>query len=268
MASPDPKPIHLIIVCCHAIYIGGPTNGHSEKEWLIASFQKDETPTFIQHIQAGLYLLSSSFTSILIISGSKTRPEVDKSEAQSYLDLCVSNSFWNITTPEEAKERILLEEQALDSFANVLFSLLKFWRKTGHFPEKMTIVSHGFKEDRFMELHIPAIRFPKDKVVFFGIDPEYMKVGNGAFDEERAGEVRRGSREKGFGEWERDPLGVGSVLSGKREGRNPWSVTQVWFESEEERKRSGVMTIRKIQEAGFEEEFLTGERQPWEGDEE
>lgn len=158
----------------------------------------------------------------------------------------------------------MLEEQALDSFANVLFSLLKFWKETGAWPEQITIISHAFKEERFMELHVSAIRFPREKLVFLGIDPDYMRVESTEYDELRTEEVRRGSREKGYGEWERDPSGAGDVLSGKRKGRNPWGVTQRWFDSREEREGSGVRSMLRVGEGGFEEEFLTNERQPWE----
>jgi hypothetical protein len=43
-------------------------------------------------------------------------------------------------------------------------------------------------------------------------------------------------------------------------------VSQGWFERREERERSGVKSMLRIGEAGFEEEFLTDERQPWEDD--
>ena len=129
---------------------------------------------------------------------------------------------------------MLLEEQALDSFANLFFSLLMFWRETGQWPEKVTIISDEFKEDRFMELHVPAIRFPRRRVVFLGVDPEYMREGSKELERERATSVRRGEMERGFREWQRDPLGVGSVLSKKRKERNCWGVSQVLFENREE----------------------------------
>lgn len=67
MTSDPPK--NLIIVCCHGIWLGGPSLGHDEGEWLIAGFQKGETPTFIEHIKAGLHVLKDDANSILMFSG-------------------------------------------------------------------------------------------------------------------------------------------------------------------------------------------------------
>lgn len=63
-------PNHLIIVCCHGIWTGGPSNGANEDEWLIADFQRGETDTFIEHIKAGVRCLAQDYdNSVLVFSG-------------------------------------------------------------------------------------------------------------------------------------------------------------------------------------------------------
>ena len=208
-----------------------------------------------------------------MFSGSKTRKETAKSEARGYWDLCVDHGFWGIPGFGDVQEKdgqrldlresVVLEEQALDSFGNLMFSLLQFWKITGAWPEMVTIVSHEFKRRRFLDLHVKAARWPRDRVRFVGLDPQYMVRGNGEWDEERAEEVWRGEKERGFAAWEGDLLGMGSELKGKRKKRNCWRVGQGWFDSVEESERSGVRS-RVVREEDMEEETLCDERQPWE----
>lgn len=62
-------PNHLIIVCGHAIWAGGPTKGKDESEWIIESYKKGETPTFTAHVKAGLKVLAEDDRAVLMFSG-------------------------------------------------------------------------------------------------------------------------------------------------------------------------------------------------------
>jgi hypothetical protein len=63
-------PAHLIVVCCHGIWLGGESRGYDESAWLIADFQRGETPTFIEHVRAGVELLARDpVNSVLAFSG-------------------------------------------------------------------------------------------------------------------------------------------------------------------------------------------------------
>jgi len=171
----------------------------------------------------------------------------------------------------------MVEERALDSYHNILFSILQFWRNhdCAVWPQHLTIVSHGFKRARLVESHCSAIAYPLDRVAFVGINPPDLPAelaaadragadgaalalldGGSGLSEEKA-EAMKGAREV-VGHWREDPHGVGEVLAGKRKGRNFWGVQQLFFTSQEERQRSGVKTLLR-----GDVEVLNGDGQPW-----
>lgn len=194
------------------------------------------------------------------------------SEARSYANLAAANSYWGLLPPPETcnlntttrsgprqthhhHPRIELEERALDSYQNILFSLVQFWRRTpsyDYWPTRLTIVSHAFKRRRLVSAHCGALGLRADEVTFVGINPP--GVPEVVASEEAAVEA-----------WLRDPQGQSPGLRGKRRGRNPWKVRQTLFLDEEERARSGVRTRLVENDDGVSEEILVdgdGAR-PW-----
>ncbi|APA11537.1 hypothetical protein SS1G_04957 [Sclerotinia sclerotiorum 1980 UF-70] len=277
--TPAPIPTHLILLTCHSIYTSGPPT--SPTSWLLAPFQKGGTEhlTFISHITLASSLLSSDPNALLVISGGYTRKEVRKSEARGYFEVGVERGLWS----EEGMDngRIILEEGALDSFGNLLRGLLAFWRGAGRWPGKVTVVSHGFKGERFLRLHCRALRVGLGRggdeegeegegdevnegkevgkgrgveVVFLGRNPSFMDPESAEFDEEKCEDTIGGEREKGYGEWREDLWGTGKRLRGKRDARDAWGggmengvddkmgKERPLFESEEERVKSGLRT--------------------------
>ncbi|KAJ5793488.1 hypothetical protein N7457_000087 [Penicillium paradoxum] len=236
---------HLIVVCCHAIYIGGQGLGSSEDEWLIESFQKGETPTFIDHVKAGLRALADDSRSLLVLSGGATKkPRTELSEGQSYLvrspdslnqktrrlmhrniqNLAKDNNYFqhvpSIATIDPS--RVIAETNATDSYQNLLFSLIQFRVATGVYPRRVTVVTHEFKRARFMQCHFPAVGLlPVDSkqedytnnVAVIGINPpeEVTPLET----------LTRGELMNGIGLWKQDLYGVNPDLVKKR-ARRGW----------------------------------------------
>jgi hypothetical protein len=82
-------------------------------------------------------------------------------------------------------ERSTTENYALDSFQNLLFSIARFHEFTGHFPSTITVVGYEFKKPRFTDLHREALRWPRDKFNYVGVDPK-----DGHREDAVQGEVR------------------------------------------------------------------------------
>ncbi|KAJ6112179.1 hypothetical protein N7523_008240 [Penicillium sp. IBT 18751x] len=211
----------LIVVCCHAIYLGGPNRGHSDNEWLIEPFQKGETDTFMKHAKAAVELLVDSPDGWLVFSGGPTkRPRTELSEAQSYFNLVRDNDFFNMAHQIDT-ERIIIEPRATDSYQNVLFSLLEFRLCTGHYPDSVAVFTHKFKSTRFLEYHFPAIGLlpnlpaavtegSRDAEVWGFDPPEHVTSQESLI---------KGEALRGIGLWKKDLYGAGDELARKRKDR-------------------------------------------------
>ena len=224
---------------------------------LIEPFQAGETPTFISHIKAGLENLASDNTRLLFFSGGATkRNKTSLSEATSYRNLALANDLFG--HPASLASRILTDDNATDSFQNVLLPLVEFSfhaaqyqevekpedqnkKKSRTFPEHLTIIGHGFKCRRFEELHLPAVRWPKDPVRFryVGIDPP--------MDEKKKIEVLNGEMLRGYGAWQKDLYGAGEVLANKRKARG-WTA--------DKKKDLETVVRRGWQHSAFKDDIL------------
>jgi hypothetical protein len=154
-----------------------------------------------------------------------TRKESQISEAAGYKNIAVAHDYWGLLPDQDARDAVLLEERALDSYHNILFSRSLIYSRFKTWPTHITVVSHGFKKERLIDGHCAAIGLSLDRINFIGIDPPGMVAASKDQDKEDA--------MKGvglaLGEWKDDPHGTGEVLAGKRAKRNPWGVWQGYF---------------------------------------
>lgn len=215
MSSPDWSPLRsAIVVCGHAIYHGGPTLNpvhlaSTDENWSLLPFQKGESKYFVSHVASGVRLASEARDSLLIFSGGQTRFPHILSEAQGYHDVATAFDFWGMY---DVRSRVTTEEFSRDSFDNVLYSIARFKECVGRFPEKLTIISWAFKEERF-QLHTRSIHWPTPKYQFFGVgNPDSLIPAEAA--ESRTLE-----------QFKEDPYGYGSSNGGlgrKKQARNPY----------------------------------------------
>ncbi|CAK9053570.1 Uncharacterized protein C57A10.07 [Durusdinium trenchii] len=181
---------------------------HRDSDWFLEPYQlhQDLPEALVSHIHAGVRLAAFDPTALLIFSGGQTRAAAGpRDEGWSYYRLAEHFSWWGLSSQDEqfpadatVAQRTVTEDFALDSFQNLMFSL---WRRSassdtnwisarsplflecivhgpedrlevvGHYPERITVVSFGFKKHRFGDLHRKALRFPSSRFSFVGIQP-------------------------------------------------------------------------------------------------
>ena len=205
---------HLIVVCGHAVFIGRdrskPERLEDESQWFLETFQHGQLGTMLAHIERGVQLAAADNSSLLLFSGGETRVTAGpRSEAASYWEAADAHGWWGMP---HVRERAGLEVQARDSFENVLFAMCRFHELSGAYPERLTVVSFGFKRWRFEELHRAALRFPRTRFSFSGVDPPGLDPS-----------VTEGEKARSARPFELDPYGCTDPgLRRKRAERNPF----------------------------------------------
>ncbi|THV06708.1 hypothetical protein K435DRAFT_848786 [Dendrothele bispora CBS 962.96] len=206
---------HLILVPCHAIWTGPSADLRlDEDKWVLEPYQQrsGRVEAFFQHILRGAELSLKDEHSLVVFSGGQTRPGTTITEGESYLQLALQADVFR-TSFSSVIPRATSENYALDSYQNLLFSVARFHEYTGRYPDKITVVGYEMKRRRFTELHREAIRWPKDKFSYIGIDPT-----DGP--EEKA-VAKQGELQNGYLPYTKDVYGCHTQLLSKRLLRNP-----------------------------------------------
>ena len=216
---PSQPRTHLVLVCCHATFRGG--NPDDEASWILQDFQRSDTATgkvgehhtFMQHIAAGTSILAKDPGALLLFSGGKTQKQVNTTEAESYQRVSSIMNNWQHDPLDDSSHaaRCGVETHATDSMQNLLFSILRFRHLIGTYPAQVTVITHAFKELRFLELHGPAIKYPASRLRVCGINPPMTL--------EELRDVQKGERKRGYNPFLQDPYGAGELLANKRNAR-------------------------------------------------
>lgn len=253
---------HLVLVCCHATFRSD--NPVDESSWILQHFQASDTATgkvgehhtFMQHIAAGTSILAKDPGALLLFSGGKTQTQVNTTEAESYQRVSSVMDNWHSDALDDSSlaARCGVETHATDSFQNLLFSILRFKHLTGTYPAQVTVITHAFKELRFLELHGPAIRYPAARLRVSGINPPMTL--------EELRDVQDGERKRGYDPFVKDPYGAGELLANKRIARG-WNAGAI------EKMASGLENeVKRLLEwkGGASGKETFNERLPWECD--
>jgi len=248
----------LIVVCSHAICEDA-SNAHDESNWSLQPFQRSdpvtqkpsEHETFILHIAAAAMTHHYRPKALVMFSGGKTNKDSPKSEAESYRDV-FRRLQTSLSGQYLSEGSVALEEYATDSYQNLLFSILRFRKLVGCYPKTVTVITHAFKEHRFLELHGPAIKWPSGRLRVQGINPPFSL-------EERE-LTQKGELERGYRLFAEDPYGGRSPLSDKRRARN-WDPDVVETLAADEEPEVKILLRWNGEESG--NEVFPG-RLPWE----
>ncbi|KAH3676023.1 hypothetical protein WICMUC_002319 [Wickerhamomyces mucosus] len=240
---------HLIIVPGHGIF-KGTNEGQNSSDWHLESFQIEglDHLIFIEHIKKGIEILNSDLSnSTLIFTGGQTKFRAGPiSEALSYYQ--VAERLGLIT--DENQNRINLEEYARDSFENVLFSISRFHEIHQNYPQKITIIGFEFKRSRFLDHHLPTLKF--FNVEYIGFDPIPPYEENSKELIEYNSDLKNSEYQFAVKLFQIDPLGIQDKLGGKRLIRNPFKRYHGYIRTNPELKEffeetnSGTINVNEL----------------------
>jgi hypothetical protein len=179
----------------------------ADESWRLRPYQRGEPRFYIEHIRRAVEMAAADPAALLVFSGCHTAPEAGPlSEALGYWMLAEQFGWWGMA---EARARSTLEDFALDSFQNLLYSICRFREFTGEYPAGITVAGWGFKARRFAELHRAAIRFPAARFRYVAVnEPPELAVA------EREEAATRAA-------FTADPYGYFKALAEKRRSRDP-----------------------------------------------
>jgi hypothetical protein len=203
---------HAVMVAGHAIPRVGFRDPREDASWHLLEFQRREAFCYVEHIRAGVERAADE-DALLIFSGGQTRVEAGRrSEAEGYRAVAEHYGWFGRAC------RVALEEYARDSFENLLFSLARFREVAGDWPERVTVVSWRFKEERF-QMHRAAVGWPAERFGYWGVnDPPEREQAVAAEARNRAA-------------YARDPYSASAEFRAKKVMRNPFGRRHGYGES-------------------------------------
>ncbi len=145
----------LLMLAGHAIYQDGRWHGGHQ----------NEDRLYETHVRDAFRILAEEGYQALVLSGGRSRPHlqpaITSSEAQGMRDYALESGLMRPADP------VLLELWGRDSFENLFFSILCFYRRFGEWPSRVGAVSWKFKALRFY-LIACGLRLAEGRFRFYG----------------------------------------------------------------------------------------------------
>ncbi|KAJ2269671.1 hypothetical protein EV176_004527 [Coemansia sp. RSA 451] len=206
----------LVIVPGHGVYLGA-GSPLDEANWYLQEQQRGEVGAFMAHVGKGIEMVKEHERALLVFSGSKTRLEAGAhSEAVGYWT-AADRMGW---LTNSVFRRVVTEEYARDSLENILFSIARFHEVTGNYPDRITVVGFEFKRERFVDVHRRALRYPRIRFNYVGINPP----GDAA-------RLVAAEKKNAYEPFSRDLYACEGTLAEKRRERNPFMLAHGYHRS-------------------------------------